>query len=534
MGHGAAFVSLPFLLGACGELSRALDRPAPAAARIAKENGGSAPALEPWAKVPVPPADGPALAPLALVVPIQPRPSGQEQPVGYLRVGARPPRSFDPVSKEGCPGGWYAVRPVGYVCANELATTDLEHPVARAFRTEPNRAEPMPYRYAFLRSISPNYLRVPTKAEQAEREMFVDRQLRSYAKMAKIWDKLDVGANDMPLGADGLPNGPIPEDAKPLGLNERYGGTGDDAVPWWLEGGQRKIPNISAFKAPPFAVIAGRSKRHAGMALIGSFVADAKANSRRFAIATDGRIFPADRLKAEAGSTFHGRDIREVGLPVAFMRHAGARYWKYEGGQLLPGDKLEWREFVPLTGKVTSFRGERMVEARDGRWVKSDELRVAARPTELPSWAKRGQRWVEIGLIGQTLVLWEGTQPVFATLISSGKDGLGEPKKTLSTPRGTFRVYQKHVTTTMDSEVADHEFELRDVPWVMYFQGGYALHGAYWHDDFGKPRSHGCVNLAPIDARYVFGFVDPPVPDHWHAGYASDALGKGTIVHIHP
>ena len=43
---------------------------------------------------------------------------------------------------------------------------------------------------------------------------------------------------------------------------------------------------------------------------------------------------------------------------------------------------------------------------------------------------------------------------------------------------GTFRVYQKHITTTMDSSVADHEFELRDVPWVMYFDGSYALHGA--------------------------------------------------------
>ena len=63
---------------------------------------------------------------------------------------------------------------------------------------------------------------------------------------------------------------------------------------------------------------------------------------------------------------------------------------------------------------------------------------------------------------------------------------------------GTFRVYQKHITTTMDSSVADHEFELRDVPWVMYFKGSYALHAAYWHDDFGHVRSHGCVNLAPI------------------------------------
>ncbi len=54
----------------------------------------------------------------------------------------------------------------------------------------------------------------------------------------------------------------------------------------------------------------------------------------------------------------------------------------------------------------------------------------------------------------------------------------------------------------------------------MYFKGGYALHGAYWHDDFGRSRSHGCVNLAPIDARYVFFWASPSVPEHWHAAYA--------------
>jgi hypothetical protein len=84
----------------------------------------------------------------------------------------------------------------------------------------------------------------------------------------------------------------------------------------------------------------------------------------------------------------------------------------------------------------------------------------------------------------------------------------------------------------MDSREADTEFELRDVPWVMYFKGGYALHGAYWHDDFGRPRSHGCVNLAPIDARYVFEWSLPDVPQHWHGAYAGQTFGAGTVVRI--
>jgi lipoprotein-anchoring transpeptidase ErfK/SrfK len=100
--------------------------------------------------------------------------------------------------------------------------------------------------------------------------------------------------------------------------------------------------------------------------------------------------------------------------------------------------------------------------------------------------------------------------------------------------RGTFKVREKHVTTTMDSHEVDNKFELRDVPWVQYFEKGYALHAALWHDEFGKPRSHGCINMSPIDARKVFMWTDPPLPTDWHAVYGSESTGEGTTVHIHP
>jgi hypothetical protein len=75
-------------------------------------------------------------------------------------------------------------------------------------------------------------------------------------------------------------------------------------------------------------------------------------------------------------------------------------------------------------------------------------------------------------------------------------------------------------------------FELRDVPWIQYFASGYALHGAYWHDVFGVPRSHGCINLAPIDARIVFRWTDPPLPDGWHGINIGTDMGEGTTVVI--
>lgn len=490
--------------------------------------------LDPLEAIPVPPADGPPLFPTAMAVMIREKPEPRAAALGYLRLGAKVPRSEQAVGFEGCPAGWYAIRPVGYVCAERDVTLDPEHPLVRAIHVEPDRSRPMPYSYAFLRSVAPNYLRIPSASEQANREMRLDRHLRNYAKLQKEWDALDVGANDVPLDERGHAIGAIPDHAIPMDMNQRYGGDGSDSVPWWLEGGKRTIPNVSAFKTPLYAVMAGRVKRHAGVSLIGTFVADGEAGSRRFAVTTDARLIPADKLKADSGSPFHGVDISDVGLPVAFARKAGAQWWDVNGDKVTAGAHLGWREFIPLTGKVRRVGGERMVEAKNGKWLRSSDLKTASKPTSLPWFARKKNRWVQVSILSQTLVLWEGETPIYATLVSTGRDGVGDPKTTWSTPTGTFRVYQKHVTTTMDSDVADSEFELRDVPWVQYFQGGYALHAAYWHDDFGRPRSHGCINMAPIDARIVFNFTNPDVPEHWHGSEAGDLFGKGTIVHIVP
>lgn len=511
---------------ACGVKTPSGD--GPALVRV-KAEGPSAS----WKDVAVPEEGGPTIAPTALSVPVLSAPQRGAPPLGSLRLGAKIARSPEPVAAGDCPGGYYAVRPSGFVCAGPDATVSMDHPLVRAVMVEPNRSRPMPYRYAFVRAIAPNYLRIPTKDEQFRYEMRLERHLRSWQKLAKTWDALDVGANDVPLDARGLPSGEIPEQALPLDLSHRFGGDGKDEPPWWLVG-ERRIPNVSSFKAPPYAVIADRIKRHAGVALIGSFVAGPEAQGRRFAVTTDLRLLPADKLKADSGSPFHGQEIRGLGLPVAFAWEDGAAFWAASGAGLAKGEEVGHRKLVPLTGRVRSFRNERYVEAVDGRWVRSQDVRTAAKPGELPWFAKGDTRWIDISILSQTLVLWEGATPVYATLVSTGKDGLGDPRKTHSTPVGVFKIYQKHVTTTMDSDMADHEFELRDVPWVQYFNSGFAIHAAYWHDEFGRARSHGCVNLSPIDAKYVFSWTGPEVPAHWHSANASEALGAGTLVNIHP
>ncbi len=178
-----------------------------------------------------------------------------------------------------------------------------------------------------------------------------------------------------------------------------------------------------------------------------------------------------------------------------------------------------------------ALRGEQRVQG--GLWYQTDEGFVGApqvsrvsRIGTFPEGLYEGEKWIHVDLRNQFAALYEGTTMVFVTLISSGDDE--HP-----TPTGSFRVQSKHVSATMDDENnLSSAYFIQDVPWVMYFQGGYALHGAFWHDRFGLRTSHGCVNLAPKDARRFFEFASSPVlPPGLHAVFTPPD-GRGTLVHL--
>jgi len=145
-----------------------------------------------------------------------------------------------------------------------------------------------------------------------------------------------------------------------------------------------------------------------------------------------------------------------------------------------------------------------------GGALRRSEVRMA-RDVKAPSGVPAGAKWIHVDLPEQTLVAYEGSRAVYATVISSGKEGY-EP------PSGLFEVQQKYISTTMNAtDPIDGFYEVEEVPWTLYYHGGYALHGAYWHTDFGKVRSHGCTNIAPVDARWLYYWSDPEVPPAWHA-----------------
>jgi lipoprotein-anchoring transpeptidase ErfK/SrfK len=114
-------------------------------------------------------------------------------------------------------------------------------------------------------------------------------------------------------------------------------------------------------------------------------------------------------------------------------------------------------------------------------------------------------RWIDVDLTRQTVTAYEGAAPVRTVTVSTGLPAT-------PTPVGQFRIWVKFRYDDMEGP----GYYLRDVPYTMYFHGGYGLHGTYWHSNFGHPMSHGCVNLPAPEAEWLF---------HW--------AEVGTLVNVH-
>jgi len=121
---------------------------------------------------------------------------------------------------------------------------------------------------------------------------------------------------------------------------------------------------------------------------------------------------------------------------------------------------------------------------------------TTSRPPGVSEW----ERWISVNLSTQTLVAYEGDNPVFETLISSGLPQW-------PTVTGQFRTYMKYESQTMNGYLLGYDYFLPDVPFVMYFFEDYAIHGTYWHNSFGLPMSHGCVNVSTPDAEWLFNWA---------------------------
>jgi hypothetical protein len=118
---------------------------------------------------------------------------------------------------------------------------------------------------------------------------------------------------------------------------------------------------------------------------------------------------------------------------------------------------------------------------------------------------------VEVRLNEQLMLAYEKNNLVFGTRVSTG----GRLRSgTYTTPDGEFKTYHKRPTRHMAAgDIASSGFDLPGVPWVLYIkENGISFHGTYWHNDYGRPRSHGCINLTPQAAKWLYRWTLPTVP----------------------
>lgn len=418
---------------------------------------------------------------------------------GYLRVGAVVEVRGPPIKNDGCEEGWLRVNPRGFICLGKGATLDLNTPLVREASVRPKRGDGLPYLYALASADPPHfYFQLPSRAQVRAIEG------RDPTSRFEQWRLLKVATVPAVQALLGTP----PEPPDFLQNNGRI------TKPYGVE---HRLEN---------RVHSGRAAADSGFAISRTMAHD----GRWYGMTTEHDLVALDRLRIVVPSALRGIEIpADAGLPLGFVTKEQLARFSPDSRKNLVGDgALPKRQAVLLTGNKMPGG---MIEARDGFWVAAEGLHIVHARKEFPSFATGDRKWIDISILGQTLVAYLGRKPVYATLISSGRGGMGDPETESATPRGTFMIYSKHVSSTMDGadDVAD-SYSLLDVPFVQYFHKGFALHGTYWHDEFGRVRSHGCVNLAPYDAAWLFEWTDPNVSADWHGVINKE---RGTVVHIH-
>lgn len=248
-------------------------------------------------------------------------------------------------------------------------------------------------------------------------------------------------------------------------------------------------------------------------------------------------------------------------LPKSVLRAASAKGISALRGEILPeGTELPWVFVVAKEAKVFANPGDTTGEVamvkRFDRFpvLEVKELENPSKPGEMLRWARVESGWLEgkkldwvfqqprpdhVGpedkwifadLEQQTLTAYEGDKPVFVTLFSSGK----APNLTVTGTYTIHRVYRTHTMENAPGGTEDSYYYVADIPFTMFFHKTFALHGAFWHDNFGFTRSHGCVNMVPADAKWIYEWMTPQLPLGWWGMAVDEAeakeLGWTTVV----
>jgi len=484
--------------------------------------------------------------------------------LGYIRQGQKVPVIAEAHPKGNCKEGWYELVQGGFVCG-KYASLDMNHPRIKLAPHAPDMGSSLPYQYGYnVANGTPLYRQIPSREERLAIEPWLApkkaaKTRRSKDDDAASGDELDAGVAQ---AASILTNA-----KQVLPSNEQTGSDiGDAGVPWYLREYDGGKPQVTLDDLRGEGPVARRMVKGFFLALDRDF----GAGGGRWWKTTGSLIAPFERVMVyKQASDFHGVWLDEASLPALGItgdagphdrtdRAAGVKkdildlakpnskaqigiITMYKSKKYIvstskkavtTGDPISRHSVLRLTGESVTINSATYDETDDGWWMKASEG-TKTKPGEPPKDLKPGEKWIDVSTSAQTLVAYEGDKPVFATAVSTGLVDHSDKEKDHHTPPGTFRIREKHIAATMDGDVAsDGPYSIEDVPWIMYFNGSYALHGAFWHNNFGRTKSHGCVNLAPQDAKAVFAWTEPKLPEGWH-GVMSTSEKPGTRVVVH-
>jgi hypothetical protein len=449
----------------------------------------------------------PTLTALALRTGIVESPNAGARWIGYVRAGGRVAIVRGPLGNDGCPArrdvpgaGWYQVEGGGYMCVGYLAalTRSLERS-PRRFPTPPDQDAAMPFVYGITHRPGAVYRWAPTESDEraVEPERFVQHTTDAAS------DVTDEAATEAgtPGGGDG---GSAAASDGAIRLEDLEGTAGSPLL-------RRVLPRMYVSLDRELRAPSGATYWHTQS---GGYIRAGVVGTLR------------------TGPTFQGvRLDTTTHLPVAFAISNVTPVYRASGTTMTATGRAPRLQFFQLTGDPPLRLGtEEYHRTADGTFLRARNVRIVtahAPPVDLTP----GERWIDVNLDHQSLVAYEGTTAVYATVVSTGlrRRSLTENYETI---QGAFRIQSKHVATTMDGNSNDGPYSIEDVPWVMYFEQSFALHGAFWHNSFGVMRSHGCVNLSPPDARFLFFWSEPRLPAGWHGVYAT-VQSPGTRVFVH-
>lgn len=416
--------------------------------------------------------------------------------VGKIRAGGHAClASSTSAGDAGCAGGWLAVEPHGFVCAGPGSTRDAASPAVRALtRHALAPSAPLPASYG-VASETPVYLRVPTYAEQRASEPKLETHLQRRAEGAKA----AMGAREpefelAPAGEeidDDVRGGAFAPFA-PRAVAEGapvVGAIGDGTPVWWT--------------------------------------AELDVGGRTWLVTPDLLLVPRDRVRRATVSGYHGHEI-EKGARVALVRGRAAPKLEMGRGGFFkrrPGESWPMGELVALGDDEKRVGADVYLSTREpGTYVAAADVVPVVDAAAGALGLAADERWVEIAARAQTLVLREGDRALFATLVAVGSGGV---------PRGTLRVRAKHLSLAPPFDKPREGAPRAEVPRVVLAgdptKGENLVLDAGWTTSvWGRGKGGPGVTLAPLDARRVFDFVDPKLPEGWHA-----AVAAGTRIVVH-